>query len=124
MSVTNCKQCGREPVRDYRTITVTNTASYNELTAHRYDGNEKVMSSERVLTEVEWLEALDHETAGLWSTEEIHENYARYRSQPKWFRVWDGVSFRRWRYGYFWRYECAVDYANDAVEIDQGFNNC
>ena len=82
------------------------------------------MSSERVLTEVEWLEALDHETAGLWSTEEIHKNYARYRSQPKWFRVWDGVSFRRWRYGYFCRYECAVDYANDAVEIDQGFNNC
>ena len=124
MTVTNCKQCGKKPIRDYRTITVTNTASYNELTSHRYDGNERVMSSERVLTENEWMDTLSHETLEIYSTQEIQEMYAQYRSRPKWFRVWDGVSHRHWRYGYFCRYECAVDYANDAVEIEMGFNNC
>ena len=115
MTVTNCKQCGRKPTRAYEKI----------MDGAAYQGNERIVSKEKVLSFEEYCESSSYiSNAVLYSDEELQESYQTYLAVPKWIQVWDGVSYRHWRYGYFCRYECAVDYANHAVEIDMGFNNC
>ena len=110
MSVTNCKQCGRHPVRAHEKI--SDGAAYR--------GNERIVSREKDLLFDEWMNGLTGET--FYTDEELQQMYKNYLALPKWIQVWDGVSYRHWRYGYFCRLKCAVDYANDAVEIEMGFN--
>tara|TARA_Y100001938_G_C7920830_1_gene344380 strand:+ start:121 stop:456 length:336 start_codon:yes stop_codon:yes gene_type:complete len=111
MSVTNCKQCGRHPIRAYEKI----------YDGALYQGNERIVSREKVLSFDEWMNGLTGEK--FYTDEELQQMYKTYLALPKWIQVWDGVSYRHWRYGYFCRYECAVDYANDAVEVSEGFIN-